>query len=174
MKSFLNPEKILDQLNLKADMLVAEFGCGPGNFVISLAKRLDEGLVYGLDIQEAPLSSLKSRALLENITNVQLIRCDLESQKGSTLSNSSLDLILIPNVFFQSEDKDAIMVEAKRVLKDDGKLVIIEWLPQATQGPIEGRISAKEMEELAEKAGFKLEKEIDAGEYHYGLVFKKP
>jgi cyclopropane fatty-acyl-phospholipid synthase-like methyltransferase len=66
MKSFLNPEKILDQLDLKADMLAAEFGCGPGNFVIALAKRLDEGLVYGLDIQEEPLSSQKIRTLLEN------------------------------------------------------------------------------------------------------------
>ena len=173
MKSFLNPEEVLDQLDLREDMLAAEFGCGSGNFAIALAKRLDQGLVYGLDIQEAPLSSLKSRALLENITNVQLIRCDLESPKGSTLSNSSLDLVLIPNVFFQSEDKDAILKEAERILKNEGRLAIIEWLPQASQGPVEGRIPADEMKRLAEKAGFKMEKEIDAGKYHYGIVFKK-
>jgi ubiquinone/menaquinone biosynthesis C-methylase UbiE len=85
-----------------------------------------------------------------------------------------LDLILIPNVFFQSEDKKAIMSEAERVLKNEGELIVIEWLPQASQGPVEGRISAEEMKELAEEAGFKMKKEISAGKYHYGLVFKKP
>ena len=174
MQSFLNPEEILDQLNLKEDMVAAEFGCGSGNFVIALAKRLNEGIVYGLDIQEAPLSALKSRAILENINNVHLIRCDLEKPKGSTLPNSSLDLVLIPNVFFQSEDKNAIMLEAKRILKNNGELVIIEWLPQATQGPVEGRISAEEMKKITEKIGFKMEKEINTGKYHYGLVFKNP
>jgi ubiquinone/menaquinone biosynthesis C-methylase UbiE len=172
MQSFLNPEEILDQLNLKIDMLAAEFGCGSGNFVIALAKRLNQGLVYGLDIREAPLSALKSRALMERASNIQLIRCDLEKPKGSTLPDSSLDLVLIPNVFFQSEDREAIMTEASRVLKNRGKLVIIEWSDQTSYGPSE-KISPEEMKELAEKAGFKLEKEIEAGKYHYGLVFEK-
>ena len=170
---FLDPEKILDGLDLKADMIVAEFGCGSSGFVISLAKRLDEGLVYGLDIQEAPLSALKSRSLLENITNIRLIRCNLEKEKGSTLTDSSLDLVLIPNVFFQIKSKDVIIAEANRVLKKRGKLVIIDWLPEATQGPAQGRVSAKEMEGLAEKFGFKRTKEIEAGKYHYCLLFEK-
>ncbi len=173
MPSFLDPKKVLDQLDLKADMIAAEFGCGSSGFVISLAKRLNEGLVYGLDIQEAPLSALKSRALLENITNIRLIRCNLEKEKGSTLTDDSLDLVLIPNVFFQIENKDATITEADRVLKKGGKLVVIDWLPEATQGPVKGRVSPKEMEELAEKAGFKKIKEIEAGKYHYCLLFKK-
>ena len=173
MQSFLNPEDILDQLDLKPNMVAAEFGCGSGNFVIALAKRLNEGLVYGLDILKEPLSSLKGRAVLEKITNIQLICCNLEKPRGSTLSNSSLDLILIPNVFFQAEEKEAVMEEAQRVLKDNGKLVVIEWLPNAIQGPSEGRISAEEMENIAKKFNFEKEKEINAGKYHYGLVFKK-
>ncbi len=173
MESFLNPEEILDRLSLRANMIAAEFGCGSGGFVISLAKRLDEGLVYGLDIQEAPLSALKSRSLLENVANIRLIRCNLEKEKGSTLTDDSLDLVLIPNVFFQIENKDAIITEANRVLKNGGKLLIIDWLPEATQGPVKGRISPKEMEKLAEKVGFKMVKDIEAGKYHYCLLFEK-
>jgi len=173
MQSFLTPEKILDQLDLKPDMIAAEFGCGSGSFVLALAKRLTEGLVYGLDIQKAPLSALKGRMVLENITNVQLICCDLEKPRGSTLSNSSLDLVLVPNILFQAEDKNAIIKEAERVLKNNGELVIIEWLPQSSQGPTEGRIPPEEIKKMAEKIGFKTKKELNAGIYHYGLVFKK-
>jgi len=174
MTGFLNPDEILDQLELRADMVAAEFGCGSGGFAIPLAKRLEDGLVYGLDIQKAPLSALKSRALLENIVNIRIIRCDLEKPRGSTLTDFSLDLVLIPNVLFQTEDKSAIISEAKRVLKNGGELVVIDWLLKTSQGPVEGRISAAEVKKIAKDLGLRLKKEFEAGKYHYGLTFEKP
>ena len=173
-KSFLNPEEVLDQLDLKADMVAAEFGCGSGGFAIPLAKRLDEGLVYAIDIQESPLSALKSRVLLENIINIKIVRSDLEKPKGSTLTSLSLDLVFIPNVLFQLKDKSAIISEAERVLKNRGKLVVIDWLLKASQGPEKGRVSPEKVKDMAKDSGLKLEKEFEAGKYHYGLVFIKP
>ncbi len=174
MDSFLNPEEVLDQLELRSDMIAAEFGCGSGGFAVPLAKRLDQGLVSAIDIQESPLSALKSRALLENIINIKIIRSDLEKPRGSTLAPLSLDLVFIPNVLFQVKDKSAIISEAERILKSKGKLVIIDWLPQAVQGPEKGRVSPEVVKDIAEDTGFKLEKEFGAGKYHYGLVFVKP
>jgi len=173
-ESFLNPGEILNDFELSSDMVAAEFGCGSGGFAIPLAKKLDQGLVYAIDIQESPLSALKSRTLVENMTNIRIIRSDLEKPKGSTLSPDSLDLVFIPNVLFQVKDKSAIISESKRVLKNKGKLVIIDWLLEASQGPEKGRVSPQEVKKMAEDAGFKLEKEFEAGKYHYGLVFVKP
>lgn len=180
MPSFLNPEQVLDQLNLRPDMVAAEFGCGSGGFAIPLAKRLEDGIVYAIDILAEPLSALKSRMLLENVTNIRVIRSDLEKPKGSTLNNESLDLVLIPNVLFQVDDKDAIITESFRVLKkarllagQGAKLLIIDWLPKAAQGPEKGRVSPDEVKKTAEKTGFKLEQEFKAGKYHYALVFEK-
>ncbi len=174
MVSFLNPEEVLNQLGLRADMLAADFGCSSGGFAVPLAKRLEDGLVYALDIQKEPLSALKSRALIEKVTNIRLIRCDLEKAKGSTLADFSLDLVLIVNTLFQVEDKNAIISEAKRVLKKQGKLLIIDWLPKATQGPLKGRISSAEVKKITKSRRFKMEKEFEAGKYHYGLIFEKP
>jgi len=173
MTSFLNPEEILDELSLRSDMVAAEFGCGSGGFAIPLAKRLEEGLVYAIDIQAEPLSALKSRQSLENITNIRVIRSNLEKAKGSTLNEEFLDLVLIPNLLFQVDDKGAIIQEAGRILKKGAKLLIIDWLPQASQGPERGRISPDEVKKIAEKFGFELEKEFEAGKYHYVLVFEK-
>jgi ubiquinone/menaquinone biosynthesis C-methylase UbiE len=174
METFLNPEKVLSQIEVRRDMVAAEFGCGSGGFALPLAKKIKDGLVYGLDIQQAPLNVLKSRTLFEKLVNVRVIRCDLEKPRGSTLPSNSLDLVLIPNVLFQAEDKIAIMTEANRVLKNGGKAVVIDWLPGVLQGPGKGRISAEEVKKIAESLGLKPEKEIQAGVYHYGLVFVKP
>lgn len=173
MKIFLNPEDILNELDLKSDMAAAEFGCGSGGFTVPLAKRLGKGLVYALDIQEAPLSALKSRYLWKNIANIRIIRCDLEKPKGSTLTDSSLNLILISNLLFQAKSKNAIISEAKRVLKNRGELVAVDWLPKAAQGPAEGRVSPEKVKKIAKKFGFRLKKEFKAGKYHYGSIFKK-
>jgi len=173
-ESFINPDEVLDQFKLESDMVAAEFGCGSGGFLIPLAKRLEDGLVYGIDVLEAPLSSLKSRAILENVANIRIILSDLESPRGSTISESSVDLVFIPNVLFQAEDKDAIITEAERILKKQGKLIIIDWLPQASQGPAQNeRVVPKEIKRMAQELNFKFEEEFKAGKYHFVLVFKK-
>lgn len=171
-QGFLNPEEILDQLELKVNMLAAEFGCGSGGFTIYLARKLSEGLVWAVDILEGPLSALKSRQLLEGLHNIKIIRGDLEKPNGSTIPSLSLDLVVIPNVLFEAEDKTAIMREADRVLKSRGILVVIDWLPEAVQGP-EQKVSPKEVKKIAEELELNFKKEITAGKYHYGLVFEK-
>ena len=172
-KGFLNPEEVLNQLDLEEKMIAAEFGCGSGGFTIPLAKRLKDGKVFGLDIQEEMLSALKSRASVEKVFNIQTIRCDLEKPNGSTLKDNSLDLVLIPNVLFQVEDKNAILKEAKRILKKEGKILVIDWKIDAPLGPKEGRVSEKEVKELAKELGLKTEKEFPAGAYHFSLILVK-
>ena len=171
-KGFLNPGEILEQLELKANMLAAEFGCGSGGFTVYLARKMPEGLIWAVDILEAPLSALKSRQLLEGLNNIKIVRGDLEKPKGSTIPSSSLDLVVIPNTLFQAEDRPAIMEEADRVLKNRGLLVVIDWLPEATQGP-EENVAPEEVKEMAKKLELNFKKEINAGKYHYGLVFEK-
>lgn len=171
-QGFLDPREILEQLDLKANMLAAEFGSGSGGFTIHLAKKMPGGLVWAIDILEAPLSALKSRLQLEGIKNIKIVRGDLEKPKGSTIPSSSLDLVVIPNVLFQADDKPAIIKEADRVLKDRGILVIIDWTKEADQGP-EERVSPDEVKKIAKDLELKFKKEINAGEYHYGLVFEK-
>jgi len=173
MQGFLNPDQVLDKLDIKSDMVAAEFGCGSGGFTIPLAKKLEDGMVFGIDILQAPLSALKSRANLENIVNIRLIRSDLEKPKGSTLSPLSLGLVVIPNVLFQVDNKSVIIIEASRVLKKGALLVVIDWLPEASQGPAEARVSPDDVKKLAEKSGFKFKKQFEAGKYHYCLIFEK-
>jgi len=169
----LTPEEVLDQLDLRPSMLAAEFGSGAGGFTIPLAKKLKSGRVYGLDVQEEKLSVLKNQANLENTSNIKAIVCDLDESGGSTLQSGLLDLVLIPNVLFQSEDKKAMIKEGARVLKKRGRLVVIDWKYSSPIGPEDGRISAKKVKGIAQDLKLSFEKELSVGEYHYGLVFNK-
>jgi ubiquinone/menaquinone biosynthesis C-methylase UbiE len=174
MEEFLNPEKVLEELDLRPDMVAAEFGCGAGGFAIPLARKLENGLVYAIDILDAPLSFLKSRANMEHIVNIKTVKSDLERPKGSLISPMSLDLVLIPNILFQAKEKGAIIEEANRVLKEKGILMIVDWLPEARRGPVNNRVSPEEIKKISQEKGFVFQKEFTAGSYHYGIIFGKP
>ena len=111
MNNFLKPNEILNNLELSNDMIAADFGCGTGGWAIPLAKKLEEGKVYALDIQEEMLSALKSHAQLEKIYNIETRLCDLETENGSGLPENSLDLALLTNILFQIEDKKIVLQE---------------------------------------------------------------
>ena len=172
MEGFLNPSEVLNQLKLSGEMIAADFGSGSGGWAIPLAKRLKFGKVYAIDILEEPLSALKSKAEIQKVYNIETINSNVE--KGIKLPDLSCDLVLLTNLLFQIEDKKRVLTEAKRVLKKGGKILVVDWLPEALQGPREGRVSPDEVKKIAKNLNLKLEKEFRTGIYHYGLIFIKP
>ena len=171
--SFLKPEKILKELDLKNNMKAVDLGSGSGGWAIPLAKKLEEGKVYAVDVQESALSALKGRAGLENIINIETVLCDLEKSEGLELIDDFFDVVLMTNLLFQLNDKKQVLKEARKILKKDGQLLIVDWKAEVPLGPKEGKISSQELKKMTEGLGFKLNKEFDAGDYHYGLVFTK-
>ena len=171
--SFLKPEKVLAELDLKDNMVAADFGCGAGGWVIPLAKRLEEGKVYAIDVQEEMLSALKGQADLENVLNIETITFDLENSEGLDLIDDFFDLVLMTNLLFQLENKERVLEEAKRVLKKGGQLLIIDWKKLTPLGPKDGKIDPEELKRQLRDLGFDLKKEFEAGDHHYGLIFTK-
>ena len=173
MPEFLNVSSVLENLQLKDSLMGAEFGCGSAMFALALAKRLSKGRVYALDIQEEKLSAVKGRAMIEKVTNIMPVVCDLEKEKGSTLHTGTVDVVLIPNLLFQVENKHAILTEAVRILKNGGQLLVIDWSKEGPGSPISGLVAPETVKRIAQEAGIVLKKEFAAGDYHYALVFTK-
>ena len=173
MEGFLNPQEVLNELEISGEMIAADFGSGSGGWAIPLAKRLKFGKVYAIDILEEPLSALKSKAEVAKTYNIQIIKADIEGKEGAKLPDLSCDLVLVTNLLFQVKDKNKILTEAKRVLKKNGKILVVDWLPEASEGPKENRISPEEVKEIAKNLSLKIKEEFKAGLYHYGLLFTK-
>lgn len=179
---FINPEKILLQVGLKEGITLADFGCGHGYFTVPAGKIIGkEGKVYAVDILGESLEAVDSRARLEGIVNILTKRGNLEILGGSGIKDGIVDVVLLHNVLFQSQKKLDILKEAGRILKTGGTLVLIDWLPvleatgeSAAFGPQGGwRISVQDAKDLAKEEGFIFDRSMDAGEYHYGLIFTR-
>ena len=170
MNDFLNTAEVLKKIKLDKSITAADFGCGSGGWVIPLAKILEEGRVFAIDILEEPLSALRSRAKLEKLSNIDAIKANVE--KGTSLLAESCDLVLMTNLLFEAEDKRFIIEEGKRIMKKGAKLLVVDWKPEASLGP-KGKVSMEEIIKIASEFDFKLETKFSASPYHYGLILIK-
>jgi ubiquinone/menaquinone biosynthesis C-methylase UbiE len=171
MENFLTPEEILKQLDIKSYNVAADFGCGSGGWTLPLAKMLTEGKVFATDLLKGPLSVLDSNARSQGLMNVQTMVGDVE--KGTKLISNSCDIVLLTNILFECENKAAPLNEAKRVLSSGGKILVVDWKKSASFGPRERAISPEDIKKLAKDAGLTVEKEFEAGPYHYGFILVK-
>jgi len=171
---FLQPEEVIKQLNIRKNIQVADFGCGAGYFTIPLAKVVGEGVVYAFDVMEQALESVRSRAKIQGLFNIETRRCNLENPSGSGLIINSIDLVVLANILFQSSKKLDIIKEAKRVLKKGGEMVIIDWQPDKPMGPPKDLIASQDtIKKMAQAEGLIFKKEITVDVYHWGMVFSK-
>jgi len=171
MNEFLNPERVLSQLKLKSNMIAADFGSGSGGWVIPLAKKLEEGKVYAVDILEEPLSSLRAKIQMEKLNNIEIIMADVE--EGVDIFDERCDLVLMTNLLFEVEERERVFEEGKRILRPKGKILIVDWKKESPLGPQEGRVLPEEVKRIAKELKLKVEKEFEAGAYHYGLILVK-
>ena len=154
-------------------MSAADFGSGSGGWALILAKKLEDGMIYAIDILEPPLSALEGRIKLEKINNIRIIRSNVENRNGSTLPDSSVDLVLMTNLLFQCESKKNVLQEGKRVLKQGGNILVVDWVKDNPLTKEVELVSSDEIKKMCKELGLKAQEEFEAGAYHKGLIFKK-
>jgi len=171
---FLDPNKNIGQLGLREGMRVADFGAGSGfNTRAASAYVGHTGKVYAIEVQKSLVKKLEDDLREAKISNVSCIWGDIEKKGGTKLSDKSVDAIIISNVLFQVPDKLGLIDEAKRILKDDGKVLLIDWQESfGNLGPTFDTVVSKSMaEDLFHRRGFKTLETISTGPHHYGIIF---
>ena len=174
--SFLNPGEVLSQTNIGAGSRVADFGAGSGHFTLEAARRVGEtGSVVAVDILTSSLESIEGEAQLRGIRNVSCVHANLEKENSKKISSESFNLVIVKDVLFQNEKKQAIIREARRVLVAGGELLVVEWNDHnRTIGPDTSlRIGEKKLQRLIEEEDFDIKKTLAAGDYHYAFVAEK-
>ena len=174
--AFADPKDNLKNLNIREGLQVADFGTGSGFYAIELARRVGStGRVYAIDVQKDLLTKLQNKAKDEHLTNIEVIWGDLDTLGGTKLADNLLDAALISNVLFQSEHKVNLIAEAARILKQGGEVIVIDWSESfGGLGPQPAHVfKASEAEVMFAKSGFAMVKSFEAGEHHWGLLFKK-
>ena len=172
---FAHPARNVDELDIRPGMHVADFGTGSGAYVLAMAERMgNEGSIYAVDVQKDLLRRLHNECQHRGYKNVHIVWADLEKPHAVKVRPGSLDLVLVSNVLFQLEDKTAVFTEARRVLHDGGRLVIIDWADSfGGMGPHKHHVVTRETGlALAREQGFELLREFPAGAHHWGVIFR--
>ncbi len=173
---FMNPEEVVAQIGIQPKNIVADFGCGTGYFTFPIAKKITtEGKIYAFDILPQKLETVESQAKLSGLANIVTKRANLEKIGGSKLEAGSVDWVILVDILFQNDNKDEIFNEAKRVLKDGGKILVVEWNHlDSSMGPQQKlRIPKADMLDIVNKNALTVIKDVSAGNFHYGFVLTK-
>jgi len=173
-EKFFNPMKILTTLGINSQTGdVAEFGCGYGTFTIPIAKII-KGKIYALDIEPDMIRITDEEAKKKGLRNVQTVLRDFMAD-GSGLPDGSVDYVTLFNIL-HLEKPMVVLYEARRILRNGGKLGIIHWNydPSTPRGPsMEIRPKPEDCMEWAESAGFSGVIRYDLKPYHYGVSLIK-
>ena len=169
---FTDPLKNLKALGLKEDNIVADLGAGTGDYSIVAGAFVPKGKVYAVELQKDFLETIKNKIKEARLGNIEIIWGNGEKIGGTKIGDNVADAVIASNVLFQVEEKDKFIEEIKRILKPKGKVLLIDWSKSSIMGAT-AVIPQNKAREMFEKKGFVLEREIDAGDNHYGIILIK-
>lgn len=174
---FFDPAAVLNVFGLTQGVQdLVEFGCGYGTFTLAAAG-IVSGTVYALDIEPEMVRVVEQKCREAGVCNVQASVHDFVAE-GTELEANAMDAALLFNILHH-EDPVALMKEALRILKPNGRLVVIHWNydPTTPRGPaMEIRPRPEQCIAWGREAGFIFNEQnrYDLPPYHYGLLFIKP
>lgn len=182
---FLDSDEIISELNLKGNETFMDAGCGDGHIAIKVVEEyLPDGTVYAVDVYDASIEDMEVYKAENNVEN--LINIEADITKGIPgVDDESIDVVLMVNVFHgfrASRTMDEAIDEFARIIKQDGKIAIMDYKAwDVPKGPPTAfRSSPEELEEVFAKHGLKMThlneeigEDIPQGKSHYFIVFQK-
>jgi ubiquinone/menaquinone biosynthesis C-methylase UbiE len=155
-RSLLDPVDLMQRLLTRDDLILADIGCGVGFFAIPAAERLQHGRVFAVDCSEEMLAVVRRRAEEAGLRNLETVCADA---RLLPFADRSIDVALMANVFHDLADQEGALREARRVLKEGGRLHLVEWqpIPSDFGPPVELRIAPETLVGILDQGAFAVE-----------------
>ncbi len=116
---FMPRKDILAEVGIRPGFCVLDYGCGSGSYITAASELVGRsGKIYALDIHPLAIESVQRIATNARLTNVETIQSDCKTG----LSDDSIDVVLLYDMFHKLSDPDSVLEELHRVLKPDGIL----------------------------------------------------
>ena len=168
-ESFLNKELILKTINIQIGQTILDAGCGNGYMSKVFSKEVTEsGKVYALDPKTEFIEVLRKET---QGTNIETIEGDIT--KPTRISPSSVDLIYLSGVIhrFSKRQMQGFLREAKRILKPNALLAIVEIEKKETPygPPLNIRLTPEDLRDIIPLAPLNT---VKVGEHFYIQIFK--
>ncbi|MEY4629718.1 MAG: hypothetical protein RLZZ595_2044 [Bacteroidota bacterium] len=167
-----NSALLLKNLNLKSGMHVADIGAGSGYYTSLMSKRIGNGKVYAVDVEPQMILFLNERIKEEKLSNVVTV---LGSEKSTALPSSSIDMMLLVDVYHEFSFPYEMGQSMYNALKPEGRLILVEFRSEDETVPIKTIHKMSEAQSVKElkAVGFRLEKNTSNLPWQHCMVFVK-
>ena len=166
------PDAVIESLELPPDAIVADVGAGTGYFTVRLARAVPQGRVIATDVEPDMVRYIDERAEKEGLTNVTAVK----NAPGDPGLPEPVDLVFLCDVVHHVADRPAFFSAAAGKLREGGRVVIVDFEPDAPEGtpgpPARHRLSVEALAGELQQAGLKLLRaDRDTLPYQYIAVF---
>ncbi len=168
----------IEALDLEGDELVLDVGTGSGYMLPDIARRIDDGQVFGSDISDGMLYRAKRRAELEGVDDrVKTINDNIED---SRFPSAHFDKLLTTFTLTTVPDPMKAIKECHRILRDEGRMVVLDtgepsnglsklfFYPMMLSAKVFGRTHMDRDIRGALKKHFDI---VESSEYMCGMVY---
>jgi ubiquinone/menaquinone biosynthesis C-methylase UbiE len=143
----VNPQQLVDRLELGGSEDVLEVGPGPGLFSVEIARRLTTGRLELFDLQPEMLDKARRKLDRAGCRNVGFHAGDASG--ALPFPASSFDVAFLAAVLGEVSDKPSCVRSLYQVLRPGGLLVVQEFFPDPD------RMRVPEIRGLVEPEGFR-------------------
>ena len=171
----IDQEKLFSALILKEDMQFLDVACGSGSYSLAAAQFIQKkGRITAVDHWKKGIDWLKKEALSKGIENIDAYVSDVSRQ--IPVEDQSIDVCLLATVLhdlIRDKTDHGTMTEIRRVLKDQGRLALVEFKKiEGPPGPrIDVRLSPKEAEIYLLPFSFHIATTKDVGPFNYLSIY---
>lgn len=119
-------EQVVESLQIRPGMHIADLGAGGGYFSYLLANATGpQGRVYAVDVRPDFLNYIQAEAHKRKLTNIQTVQAEANQ---SNLPDRSVDLLFTRNVFHHIPDQVAYFKKLRKSLRPGARVVVLDNL----------------------------------------------
>ncbi len=167
------PDRVVREMDLAPDAVVADIGAGTGYFSFRIAGLVPRGEVLAVDIQPQMLEIMDRRSMDLGVSNVRTI---LGSSVDPRLPEGGVDAVLLVDAYHEFSHPREMGAGIARALRPGGRVFLVEYRGEDDSIPIKPlhKMTVAQSRRELEAVGLRwVETKEFLPEQHF-MVFEKP
>jgi SAM-dependent methyltransferase len=116
------PDKLIQKLGLKENMVVVDIGAGTGYFTFRIAEFVNK--VIAIEVDKRFVDYLNKATKRNKTSNVEVRYADFDNP---TLTNQEADLVIIVNTYHHIDNRVRYFRMVRQGMKHGSKLVVVDF-----------------------------------------------